>query len=289
MNYANTSTVEFNKAYTATTRPAIQREGEELLRTALETVQANTSAPQGEFNCSLEDDGSSVTVRASGSPRWVTMFAQIFKSVKQGGVREWRQINKKVQLFSSVGARYTNANVSEAHALSVDPNHQPSRVGEITQAASNYNRNAGSLAAVHSSMRSASKNVLHGLPYGPDIAAAFAVFQRNVDNPTLAVEEARAVYHGPDAELLPQRLVELYVEDELVTALVANITAPRQKTPDEIIGEAIGTYYRIGTPIFGTLMQETVIEAVERLYLKWENIRPKRGGRRKTTKKRRHR
>lgn len=288
MNYTDTSTVEFKHIYTDKTKAAVKREGEELIRTALETVQANTTLPGSSINFSLEDDGSSITVRASGAPKWTAMFAQIFKSVKEAGVKEWQQINKKVKLFSSVGSRYTNANVSESHAESVDPTHQPTRVGAYTQVASNRGVNLAALAAGHSLRKAASKNVLHDLAYDPSIASAFAVFQRNIADPVRAIEAARAVYNGPEPELLPQRLVELYVEDELVTAILDNRTAPQQKSPDALILEAANIYRRIATPIIRGLTDEIIIESVERLYLKWQNIKPKRGGRRKTIKKRRH-
>jgi len=127
------------------------------------------------------------------------------------------------------------------------------------------------------------------------LSSAFAIFSKHIDEgatPTVALAAARAVYATPPVELA-QRLVEMYVEDEVQTAVIdfnkqleslsGRDLDKREMQRDTLLSRRAGQkYLEVGK---GIIDIRDFIAVGNAIYNKWRHTREKRGGSRRTRRK----
>jgi len=296
MDTTDVATAEFTHQYTAASRATLQTAAEENMQ----AIGRATGSMVGGIQMSFEDNEGerTITVRASGTPHLVAQFAALFREAK------WKQ-KKQVRIRSTTSSGYTPVyeNIYTNHN---GPPSTPSRYGALTHTAATYQIPLNAFAARYAQEKSAMKNTLRGLPYDEEAAFAYGIFQTALHDGIGFKNAADIASRKVRQVNMKQRLIEMFVADELQNAIIDSKNSATQTDLREF---GITTYISAAEPIFGNdppkdrespkeyvermkRMHKGVRDAarltVDKLLLRYKHIREKRGGYRRTYKNRDH-
>jgi hypothetical protein len=289
MDTTDVATAEFTHHYTAASRATLQNAAEENMQ----AIGRATGSMVGGIQMSFEDNEGerTITVRASGTPHLVAQFAALFREAK------WKQ-KKQVRIRSTTSSRYTPV-YENIYTNQNGPVSTPSRYGALTHTAATYH-----IPCRTGEIRN--ENTLRGLPYDEEAAFAYGIFQTALHDGIGFKNAADIASRKVRQVNMKQRLIEMFVADELQNAIIDSKNSATQADLREF---GITTYISAAEPIFGNdppkdrespkeyvermkRMHKRVRDAarltVDKLLLRYKHIREKRGGYRRTYKNRDH-
>ena len=300
------SRAEFHQIYTAASHLNVQREAAELIRSGFLRLQGEGGLSEGSFNVEINDDAAAhrYTVILSGTPALVNIFAGFFRGVRNEGRHVWHQ-KKKIAMALTVNARYANStgavvNVPEFYAA--EATVLPTRIGEISGHAATLGSSTNLVAHNTGEHRASRKNI-RSIPYTLSEATAFGVFQAELEarrSLRAAADAAQAVYTGQNPDVLRARLLERLVLTEMKNSVIGMRLANQRVVNADLKEFGMTAYMTFAEQMFGYNIRTAANLArfqrdnlpnanrvVDRLLAIAIQTKPKKGGARRTVKKRR--